>query len=164
MKKILCAILVLLTLAACSGKKEVAPLLCGISFSADVSYYNENYKGECTVSKDGALTVKITEPEELSGYTVKLSNEGITAEYLGLSFTPTANNMPASSVLSDFYRQYSAAAFSKEPARSTGDGYRLSGEGYTLWLTAMGLPQKAELPDESFCIYFYNVAVEEAAE
>lgn len=159
MKRIFCTILVLLTLTACSGKKEVTPLLCGISFTADITYYNENYKGECTVSADGALTLKLTEPKDLSGYTVTLSKEGITAEYLGLSFTPTVNNMPASSVLTDFYNCYYEAAFSDEDAKSTGDGYQLQDDEYTLWLTAMGLPQKAELPDESFCVYFYNVAV-----
>ena len=44
MKKILSLVLVLLTLVACSSKSAVKPKIYGIEFTADITYYNENYK------------------------------------------------------------------------------------------------------------------------
>ena len=162
MKKILALILVILTLSACSGKNDVKPTLKGISFNADITYYNENYKGECTISEDGALTLKITEPELLSGYTVMLNGEGITAEYLGVTFTPNLSNMPVSSVITEFYEKITELANS-ETVEKKGDTYMIKGgkdaDAYTLYISPTGLPQSLEMPDERFRVYFYNTTV-----
>ncbi len=163
MKKIISLVLVLLTLSACSGKTEVKPRLVGITFNADMTYFNENYKGECVISSDGALTCKLTEPESLSGYTLTLSKEGMTAEYLGITYTPTESNMPFSGVIGEFYENISEISSSEDSAKKKDDAYIIKGgkdaEAYTLYLSSTGLPQSLQLPDERFTVYFYNVTV-----
>lgn len=161
MKKIISLVLILLTLTACS-KKTAEPRLCGITFTADVTYYNENYKGECHFSEDKVLTFKITEPEIIAGYTVTVTEDGMTAEYLGLTFTPTDGNMPFSSAIAIFYEKLSAAVASGE-AKEKGGEFKISGgkdaDSYTLYISETGLPQKILLPDERFVVYFYNATV-----
>ena len=152
----------LFTIILCScGKTTVTPQLTNIGFNADICYYNENYKGECTVSPDGTVKITLSEPETLSGYTVTVGKEGMKAEYLGLSFTPTENNMPQSSVITEFYNKYTAAA-TATPQKS-GDAYVIKGgsgtDGYTLYISPTGLPQSLQIPDERFIVYFYNTSL-----
>ena len=159
MKKILSLLLVLLTLSACGGKETVKPQIYGISFTADVTYYNENYKGECEISGDGSLTLKITEPEILAGYTVTINNDGIKAEYLGIAFTPNPSNMPFSSVMQDLYKKITEIALC-DAAEKKGDTYIIKGgkdaDAYTLYISPTGLPLSLDMPDERFRVYFYN--------
>ncbi len=162
MKKLLSvvAVFVLLLLLSACGGSEVEPRLCGISFTAEITYYNESYKGECTVSEDRELRFTLSEPESLSGYTLTLGAEGITAEYLGISFKPTVGSMPMSSVAEEFYEIYSSVGGT---ARKKGEQYEISGgsgaEAYTLYISPTGLPQSLVIPDERFSVYFYNVAI-----
>lgn len=163
MKKILSLVLVLLTLTACQSK-TAQPRLYGVSFTADVTYFNENYRGECHFSKDKVLTFKITEPEIISGYTVTVSESGITAEYLGLTFTPTEGNMPFSSAVALFYEKICAAA-DTEAVKEEGGEFKISGgkdaDAYTLYISETGLPQKILIPDERFTVYFYNATAQQ---
>ena len=160
MKKLIPLFTLLLFITSC-GKADVTPQLTNIGFSADICYYNENYKGDCTVSEDGAFKITLTEPESLAGYTVTVEKDKITAEYLGLSFTPTKNNMPQSSVMTEFYEKYTAAA--QIPPEKKGDNLIIKGGdgigAYTLYISPTGLPQKMTLPDERFTVYFYNATV-----
>ncbi len=163
MKKIISLIIILITLAACSGKEGVKPQLCGISFTADITYYNENYKGDFTVLDNGDMTVIIREPEILEGYTVTVANGKMTAEYLGLTFVPGTGNMPFSGVLDEVYsklteiRGSSLLANLKNGEYILKDGKDLS--EYTLYVSPTGLPQRLLIPDEAFSVYFYNVSI-----
>ncbi len=163
MKKIISLVLVLMTLSACSGKTEVIPRLVGISFTADMTYFNENYKGDCVISPDGTLACKITEPESLSGYTVTLSKDGMTAEYLGITYTPTESNMPFSGVIGEFYEKLGTIIASGSSAQKKDDAYIIKGgedaDAYALYMSSTGLPQSLQLPDERFTVYFYNTTV-----
>ena len=161
MKKILPLLLIPFILCSCGGKK-VAVQLSSIAFTAEISYYNESYKGECKTDADGGLTVTVCEPESLSGYTVTLKGEQMTAEYLGLTFTPTENNMPFSGVLVKFYKTLRDISDSSAEAVKKGDSYIFEGgegaESYTLYISPSGLPQKMELGG-GFTVYFYNVSI-----
>ena len=162
MKKVLSLLLVLLTLTACSSKAAVKPKIYGIEFTADITYYNENYKGECKISEDGVLYLKISEPELLSGYTVTVGKDDIKAEYLGIEFKPNLANMPFSSVIQDLYKVIGEIA-KCESAEKKGDTYIIKGgkdaDSYTLYISPTGLPQSLEMPDERFRVYFYNTKV-----
>ena len=160
MKKLIPLLITLLFITSC-GKPTATAELLGISFTAEICYYNENYKGDCTVSADGVMQITLTEPESLSGYTVTVEKDKIRAEYLGLSFTPTKNNMPQSSVMTEFYEKYIAAA-NTAPEKKGDNLIMKGGDGiaaYTLYISPTGLPQKMTLPDERFTVYFYNTTV-----
>ena len=163
MKKIISLVLILLTLTACRGDKEVTPRLLGISFDAEITYFNENYKGECVLSSDGVLTCRISEPDMLSGYTLTLSKEGMTAEYLGISYTPNESNMAFSGVIGEFYSKLNQIISSAQTAQQKDDTYVIKGgedaDAYTQYISSTGLPQSLRLPDDRFTVYFYNTTV-----
>ena len=163
MKKIIWLIIPLIILCSCGKKDKVSPMLTGISFEAQISYYNESYSALCDISKDGVLTAKITQPDILKDFILQVSSQGIKAEYLGITYTPTGGNMPFSGVIDSFYsvlkecmNQETVATLSKEEYIVKGDFDQL---GYTLYVAPTGLPQKLLLPDERFSVNFYNVTI-----
>lgn len=162
MKKI-CAVLILVVLlCSCSGKNAVEPKLKGISFVAEISYYNEIYSCECTMSNEGSLSAKVTLPETLEGFTLKVDSNGVTAEYLGITYTPTDGNMPFFGIIEEFY-QGLCEAEKAGVAKKTDDGYKITcGEGAeqkVLKITEAGLPITLLMPDERFYAEFYSVTI-----
>lgn len=162
MKKILAVVVLVLTLSSCSNKEAVEPKLNDISFVAEISYYNEVYSCDCSINSERELTAVIKIPETLEGFTLKVSGEGVTAEYLGIKYTPTDGNMPFASVLEQVYERFYKAADAGE-VKKADKSYKLSvGEGAekaVLHLTEAGYPIMLELPDERFFVEFYNVSV-----
>ena len=54
MRKILCLILPILFLCSCATKsKSIKPVTRGIKFNAQISYYNEQYECDTTISPNG---------------------------------------------------------------------------------------------------------------
>ena len=163
MRKFICLLIPLILLCSCGKKSEVKPNLLGISFKGEIVYFNENYSCECSVSQDGVLTAKIIEPEILSGFVLTVSKDKITADYLGISYTPTTNNMPFSGAIDSFYKALLDCGLEDKTAILSGDEYIIKGEledlGYTLYISPTGLPQKLLLPDERFSVNFYNVTI-----
>ena len=133
-----------------------------ISFTAKISYYNETYSADCTIDSDNLLTAVIKIPETLEGFTLKVSNDGITAEYLGIKYTPTDSNMPFAGVLEQTYERLIEVQ-SGEKVKKEDKTYKITvGEGAdkaVLSLTEGGLPILLELPDERFFVEFYNVTI-----
>lgn len=161
MKKILSTLVVLMLLCSCSDG-EITPHLCGISFKAEMLYYNESYSFSGELSKDGDLTAEITAPEELSDLVITISDEGTTVNYKGLTYTPVEGTMPFSAMLEEFYNPIKAAIDTGLTA--SGDGKLTVGSGADkaeFTLSPTGLPQRLELPDERFSVTFYNVSVKE---
>ena len=163
MKKIICLVIPLILLCSCGKKSEVKPLLAGISFDAEIVYYNENYACQCDISAEGVLTAKITEPEILKDFTLRVSKDGITADYLGITYTPTEGNMPFSGVVDSFYKAIGKCIEEEIAATLSNNEYTVKGDfedlGYTLYISPTGLPQKLLLPDERFSVNFYNVSI-----
>ena len=163
MRKIICLILPLILLCSCGKKSEVKPNLLGISFKGEIVYFNENYTCECTVSQDGILTAKIIEPEILNGFVLTVSADKITADYLGISYTPTKNNMPFSGAIDTFYKALIDSSGQDKTVTLSGDEYTVKGKTedleYSLYISPTGLPQKLLLPDERFSVNFYNATI-----
>ena len=162
MKRILAVVLLIFSLSGCGGKAAVEPKLTGVSFVAEISYYNEIYSCDCTIDSERELTAVIKVPETLEGFTLKVGKAGVTAEYLGIKYTPTDSNMPFASLLEQIYESLYKAADGGEVKRED-KTYKLTvGEGAeraVLHLTEAGYPIKLELPDERFFIEFYNVSI-----
>ena len=88
MKRFLCALFCLVLLCGCSGSsKTVTPVLSGISFTAKVSFYNEYYECETVIDTDGAMRISVLSPADISGMRLIFSNDSVTAEYMGLTYT-----------------------------------------------------------------------------
>ena len=69
MKKIISVLSFLVlavSLCACGEKKpSVTPVTRGISFTAEVTYYNESCEVEVTVAKDGRTDMELISPDTI---------------------------------------------------------------------------------------------------
>lgn len=160
MKRIFSVLCLLLVLCSCASAKEVKPQLGGISFSAEVTYYNENYAFDGHLEKNGTLKAEITSPKELEGLNFTLNGDSVTVEYKGLSYTPVEGSMPFSRVMEEIYLPLRELALS-DKVTSDKEG-RVEEKGrYALTLSPTGLPQKLLIPDNRFEVRFYNISVKE---
>ena len=162
MKKILFLLLIFLTLCACSGGKSIEPKLSGVTFTAEMTHYNEVYSFSGEILSDGTLKAAVTAPEELKDINFTINDEGTTVEYKGLTYSPVEGSMPFSGIMEELYAPIREIISSGATANS--EGLLTGGEGvraYALTVSPTGLPQKLEIPDESFNIRFYNVSVED---
>lgn len=160
MKKIFSVFLVLICLCSCSGK-QIKPTLTELSFTAELTYYNEIYLFDAEISKDATLAIKMKEPEELEGLTLTVNKEQITAEYLGLTYTANEATLPFSSTVFAFYLPLLNVINTPEAAADK-DG-TLTGEveglKYSLTFSPTGLPQMLELKEKRLSVRFYNTEI-----
>lgn len=162
MKKIFFILLSFLVLCSCSAEKNIQPRLGGIAFNAEMTYYNEVYRFEGEILSDGTLKATVTAPEELKELNFTINSEQTTVEYKGLTYSPVEGNMPFSGVMTDFYAPIREVMLSEKIADKNGS--LIGGQGvraYRFTFSPTGLPQKLEIPDESFVIRFYNVSIKE---
>lgn len=157
MKKICLVLTLVLLLCSCSSKREITPCLAGISFTAEIVYYNESYSLDGTISKSGELTAKMKEPEELSDLKIMISESGTVVDYKGLTYTPLEGTMPFAKVISELYKPI-FETIKNETAVTSSDGI-LKGENFTFKLSPTGLPLELMIPDERFQVKFYNVTI-----
>ena len=164
MKRVFIPIVLCLCLVSCGIKQGVSPRLSGISFSAEIFYYNETYRCDCSINAENELLAVIKIPETLEGFTLTVSSGGVTAEYLGIKYTPTDGNMPFSGLLKQVYDRLMLVSDSGV-AEKRDKTYILSlGEGADraeLHLAESGLPILLRLPDERFYVEFYNVTIKD---
>lgn len=99
--------LLMVFLAGCSGGR-IEPRLSGISFRADMVYYDESYGFDGSVSESGVLTAVMTQPQELEGLEFTLDGDSSVVNYKGLTFTPTEGSIPFCRMLEDFYSKISS--------------------------------------------------------
>ena len=149
-------------LCGCSGKsKSVTPVLDNITFKAGVTFYNEVY--ECdTAIKDGTMNLTVRLPDDLSGLKFKIDKDGITAEYLGLTYTPKTDNMPLCGVAQNLYKIIDELKDKTLVIRKDENCFfegRIDDRAYTFCCAPTGLPLYIEIPDDSYRIEFSNVKI-----
>lgn len=165
MKKIfLCLTLSLLFLFGCSCKsREVTLTVRGISFSAEISYYNESYICNVNIDRNGKMTLTADSPEDLKGLTLTYTGNEVTAEYMGLTYTPRSGSMPLGNVAESIYGIIGDIEKEVETAPATNGNCTVennyNGKSYTFVFSPAGLPLSLEIPDSSFKILFNNVTV-----
>ncbi len=133
-KKLLLLLLLCLPLAACTPRVEnpfVGDFTCEVAFTLGETGYCAEYtrRGETEC-------FTLSAPETLLGLTAMRTGEGVTLTVGDVTFTPLAGDK-----LFDF-----TAVLRPMPLTCTadGDGYRLTGEDYTLVTDSTGLPLSLE--------------------
>ena len=97
MKKTFLLITVLSVIAvfcSCSKAAHITPVTRGISFTAELTYYNESYIALVTVSKNGDTDIAFTAPGTLNGLMLHFGESGVTAKYNGLEYKYDISSVP----------------------------------------------------------------------
>lgn len=164
MKKFLLLITILIPFFCCSCKsREVIPTLRSISFGADISFYNELYSLEASINEDGIMEINVTSPDNLKGLKLTYTTDGVTAEYMGISYTPKSENMPLCSVSGTLYEIIKNVDKTKESAVSDDGNCIIEGKldncSYTFIFSPAGLPLHLEVSSYNMTVEFKNVTL-----
>lgn len=164
MRRFFCFLLCLFMLCGCSAATEtVTPVLEGISFTAKINYYNEYYECDTELSENGSMRLTVRQPDDISGMRLIFDGKSITAEYMGLTYTPHTDALPVGGVAQLLYGIIGdMKSQSKIPAKDNRncvfDG-RIDEQAYSFCCSPSGLPLYIEIPDGSFRIEFSNVSI-----
>ena len=107
MKKTFLLITVLSVIAvfcSCSKAAHITPVTRGISFTAELTYYNESYIALVTVSKNGDTDIAFTAPGTLNGLMLHFGESGVTAKYNGLEYKYDISSVPDGIACSYLYK------------------------------------------------------------
>ncbi len=148
MKKFLCLIIPIFLLCGCASKiKGITPITKGITFNAQIMYYNEAYECNVNISKNGNTEVSFIAPENLSGLKVFYSGDTVTAEFKGIKYTALAESLPQYSVSDTINNVFSN---NYDEVLNKDDSYFVTFNDtdteYKMYIGATGLPIKIESP------------------
>lgn len=164
MKKIISVLsLVILFLCACGEKKiSVTPVTSGISFTAELTYYNECFEADVTVAKNGETDMEITSPDTIKGLVLHFNGEEITAKYAGLEYKADFKSLPEGACCARLYEILKDTFNEDATVNSEENSYYIMRDSkdisYKLYLGATGLPISAE-DNSGFTVNFKNVTI-----
>ncbi len=166
MKKIFSLILTVVVsalLASCGKETAIAPKTTGISFTAELEFFENKYVAAVTVKSDGNAEVQVTSPDTLKGLEFDFTGEDVTAKYLGLEYKYNIGKQPsvaAAAYLYEILKDISEKErqITLEDGRFYTDG-RTENIKYRMYFGATGLPISASDEDNNFVITFKNVTV-----
>lgn len=164
MKKIISVLsLVILFLCACGEKKiAVTPVTSGISFTAELTYYNECFEADVTVAKNGETDMEITSPDTIKGLVLHFNGEEITVKYAGLEYRADFKSLPEGACCARLYEILKDTFNEDVTVTSEENSYYIMRDSkdisYKLYLGATGLPISAE-DNNGFTVNFKNVTI-----
>lgn len=148
-------------LCGCKGK-EAEPQLAGISFDASLRYGTYECEANIELGENGQSKAVLLAPESVKGAELLFSGEGISVNYMGISYTPQSKlpNETVNSVLSTIL-SYASKGAQKAAER---EGLyvlenNVAGYSYKLYMTESGLPVKLECDDAELYAEFSNVKI-----
>lgn len=166
MKKIFSLILTVVAsvlFASCGKGTAIAPKTTGISFTAELEFFENKYVAAVTVRPDGNAEVQIISPDTLKGLEFNFTGEDVTAKYLGLEYKYNIGEQPSVAAVSYLYEilkdiSEKERQITLEDGRFYTDG-RTENIKYRMYFGATGLPISASDEDNNFVITFKNVTV-----
>ena len=164
MKKIISVLfLAILFLCACGEKKiAVTPVTSGISFTAELTYYNECFEADVTVAKNSETDMEMTSPDTIKGLVLHFNGEEITAKYAGLEYRADFKSLPEGACCARLYEILKDTFNEDVTVNSEENSYYIMRDSkdisYKLYLGATGLPISAE-DSSGFTVNFKNVTI-----
>lgn len=160
-KNIMSVLMLVFLLCGCGSEVLVTPVTRQISFTAEITYYNECFVCEAAVDENGVMEMTVQSPEALRGLRFTLDGQDTTAELMGLTYTPRSENMPfvaVSRTLYDLLTDCAEQHLEREDGNCVYSG--TAGERpFTVTFAPSGLPIKAEIPDDSFTVEFRDMTL-----
>lgn len=159
LKKLFVLPLAFLLLCGCGENKTVTPILNNISFIAQVDYGEDKFVANAIVA-DNALKLTVVQPEELKDLIVNITQNGVTSEFKGISYSPDINSLPQGAVVQILYNVLYDISSGKMAVRSNENCVitgRVDGYKYTFNFSPSGLPISLAIDNLDLDISFKNV-------
>ncbi len=162
MKKLFCVAMCLF-LAGCSTSTDIKPVTRGISFTAEMTYYNEYYEMSVDIKHNGNAVISLTHPEELQGLVFNVTNSSLTADFSGIKIE-TDDSYKTAAV------NFLYSAFKKEEQKVYKNDNRFFTKGecdggeYTMYIAETGLPLKICDSADRFEIIIKNLKLNKEKE
>ena len=94
----------LLLLCSCNQTTaEIEAVTRGISYTAHIFYYGEEYECNVELDENGKESYLVTKPKNLKDFTIIFEGDNITSEYKNLKFSPQFSAMPQGSILKELH-------------------------------------------------------------
>lgn len=166
MKKIILGVLavtVLLLSVSCGKGTAVIPKTTGISFVADMEFFENKCVASVNVKENGDTKAEIISPDSIKGLSFIFSGGDATVRYLGLEYKYDMAAQPSGAAVSYLYEMLKDAScdgrqISFDDGRFYTDG-RISKTKYRMYFGATGLPISACDGENNFKISFKNAAI-----
>ena len=164
MKKILSIIFCLILLAGCNKKSsEVIAVTTGLSFTAEVSFYDTKATYNIKISENGE-----TELESVSGNTkdmkVILKGENLNITFKELNYTSNLNSLPEGTFAKFIHTVFLDC--NKKTVYFENNQYFTEGKtpeyNYKIYFGATGLPIKIEEKNQNITAFFKNTSIIES--
>ncbi len=159
MKKIICALLSLVLLCSCSSGKNVRAVNRDLSYKAHIFYFGKEYNILCNIDENHAeYTI---EDGQIKGLCVKVSKDGIMAEFNNLEKSIQRGNTSVFSVLYDI-----TEFFDSQDYKTQNDGGNCFVDGqidfgkFRYFYTPSGLPISINFENGNFSAQFYDIVLE----
>lgn len=167
MKKILSVLSVVaiaLSVVGCREKStDIIPLINGITFNGDVTYYNEYCECLVAVLKNGNMNIEVTSPDTIKGMSLEFIDEQIILKYNGQEQTYNSSSMPQGMAFTYIYDIFRDISGGNNTVTENNDNYFISGTtkecDYKLYVGATGLPIKIEEFKNGLTVNFKNVTL-----
>ena len=161
--KALFSAFVFVFLIGCSydSGNTVNPNLRSISFTAEISYYNENYTADFTVEKSGDLSARIVSPDTLKGLVVEYHGNNSAIKYNEIIIDNAQSYLPQTfsiSLIKNVIKDCEKAQASQSDKKIIIKG-NYKGEKYYMTLAPTGLPLELDLPDYALKVAFKNISL-----
>lgn len=156
MKKFLCLIF-LFALVGCTQKADLTPVTRNISFTAEMTYYNEYYEIAVDINKNGDITAAMIHPTELKGLIFTVQGGQTTAEFDGIKISADGFKTAAIDFIYSAFKSDSPQVYKNENRLFIkGD---CDGGQFTMYLSGSGLPLKIEDSADRFEIIIKNIKI-----
>ena len=164
MKRIISVFLMLFMICGCSNSDSgVQAVISGITFTAQISFYNEMFTCDGSISGDGVLELTVTEPENISGMMINVENGCITARFKGLTYTPNTGTFPFGGVAQNIWDVFNDASKRLAPVSREGENYFIQSapdeKYYKITLAETGLPLSLEYPAQGLKVQFLKMTI-----
>ena len=150
-------------LTGCSGKNNSKPVrlnLRSISFTADVTYYNENYSAECIIDAYGGFVAMLTKPDSLSGLTFEFTDT-CKLKFNGIEIDNAERFLPQNSsfsLVNDIINSSEQLPVVKDGKNYVIHG-EINGQKYSFVIAPSGLPISLSMTSYGLNADFKNVSI-----
>ena len=148
----------LLILTGCARASSITPITRNLSFTAEVTYYNEFYEISGEINHNGQMTLNFLEPEALKDIVFTITDNNIKAYFKGISYD--YNSPQQSDVISFIYNAFKEEA---PTVYENDNDFFTKGKfddfEYKLFIGQSGLPLKIIDSSGRFNVVFKNPSI-----